>query len=243
MSISEPMLQIRHLTRIVGRTENSTTLVDDFSYRFDAGRIYTILGPSSAGKSSLLRLLNRLDEPTDGEVVFDGNDYRTYSPCELRGKIGYLFQVPHLFESSVEDNVRFASPELRETRVSELLDLVSVKPELRKRPGDSLSVGEKQRVALARLLATDPKVILLDEPTSSLDPTYTVLIETVIRQIVARQKVTAVMVSHEPQQALRMEGEGLLLVGGRLVEHGPIRDLVERPSTELGRQYQNRELT
>jgi putative ABC transport system ATP-binding protein len=108
---------------------------------------------------------------------------------------------------------------------------------------DKLSGGEKQRVALARLLATEPGVILLDEPTSALDPTYTEMIEKVIKKIVAEKDLTAIMVSHSPDQAVRMNGVGLLLAEGRLVEHGPIRDMVENPQTDLGRRYRDKELT
>jgi putative ABC transport system ATP-binding protein len=238
-----PTLQAQHLTRVVGAPNRNKTTVDDFSYSFESGKIYTILGPSGAGKTSLLRLLNRLDEPTGGEVVFEGKDYRSYEPCKLRSRIGYLFQVPHLFPGTVVDNLRFARPDLDQARIEKLLKQVSIRPEMADQRSDSLSVGEKQRVALARLLSTDPSVVLLDEPTAALDPTYTSMIEKVIKQIAQEQELAIVMVSHEPQQAVRMGGDGLLLVEGRLVEHGPAGDLVERPSTEPGKRYRDRELS
>ncbi len=243
MSEPEPILRAENLSRSVNRSGECSAIVNNFSFSFRRGHIYTILGPSGAGKSSLLRLFNRLDEPTAGEVFFDGQDYRSYNPCHLRRRIGYLFQTPYLFPGTVVDNLRFATPDLDESQIDRLLESVSVKTGLKTHASESLSGGEKQRVALARLLATDPTVVLLDEPTSALDPTYTQLIENVIKRIAADQELAVIMVSHQPQQALRMEGEGLLLVAGKLVEHGPVEELVISPQTELGRKYRDRELT
>ncbi|RKX21840.1 MAG: phosphate ABC transporter ATP-binding protein [Candidatus Zixiibacteriota bacterium] len=237
------ILEVRHLSREVNTGEGLRKVVDDFSFCFHSGTITTILGPSGAGKSSLLRLLNRLDEPGSGEVLLDGSDYRECDPCALRRKVGYLFQAPHLFGGTVADNIRYADPLLDDNGIDELLLLASVSLDMKDTDSSKLSGGEKQRVALARLLATNPDVLLLDEPTSSLDPTYTDLIEKVILESVTARNLAVVMVCHLPQQAVRMSGEGLLLVDGRLVEHGPVRDLVENPTTELGRRYRDRELT
>jgi len=241
--VADPILQIKGLGREVCIENGRLKVVDDVSFAFEPGGIYTILGPSGAGKSSLLRLLNRLDEPSSGEVLFEGRDYRQIPPPELRRKVGYLLQVPHMFAGTVADNVRFAQAELDDAALDEVLRLVSFKTEKRSQPVDNLSVGEQQRVALARLLATGPTVVLLDEPTAALDPTYTELIEKAIRRIVDERGVTAIMVSHNPDQARRMHGEGLLLVGGRLVESGPIGALLDHPSSDLGRRYVSRELS
>ena len=242
MNVARPILEARHLSREVGPSGNRKAIVSDFTYSFLEGNIYAILGPSGAGKSSLLRLFNRLDEPTSGEIILKGKNYRLYSPCKLRRSTGYLFQTPYLFPGSVEENLLFANSALDSRQIDQLLAMASLKPEIKIQNTHKLSVGEMQRVALARLLATKPTVILLDEPTSALDPTYTEMIETAIRQIVARQKLTAIIVSHHPQQALRMGGEALLIVSGRLVEHGPAKVLVENPKTEMGRRYRDRGL-
>jgi len=238
-----PVLEARHLTRRVSSDGAERVIVDDFSFAFHPGRIYSILGPSGAGKSSVLRLLNRLDEPTSGEVVFEGTDYRTIAPCQLRQRIGYLFQVPYLFPGTVADNLLYADNTIESSRIGQLLELASFNPQKSGQTAASLSVGEKQRVALARLLATEPKVILLDEPTAALDPTYTSKIETSVRKIAAEQGLTVIMVSHSPEQAVRMGGEGLLIVSGRLEERGPVDRLVGQPQTEAGRRYRDKELT
>lgn len=243
MSDNNTIVAVSHLSREVTVEGAPRAIVNDVSFDFRRGGIYTILGPSGAGKSSFLRLINRLDEPTSGEIVFDGKDYRQYAPCLLRQKVGYLFQTPIMFPGTVKDNILFANGALDDAGVDQLLAAASVKPGLKDQRDDKLSGGEKQRVALARLLATEPNVILLDEPTSALDPTYTEMIEKVIKKIVAEKGLTAIMVSHSPDQAVRMNGVGLLLVEGRLLEYGPIKEMVENPQTEQGRRYRDKELT
>jgi putative ABC transport system ATP-binding protein len=243
MSQSNPLLRVVDLTRAVAVDGTDKAIVDQVSYNFEAGQVYNIMGPSGAGKSSLLRLLNRLDEPTAGEVVFDGKPYREFAPCDLRRRIGYLFQVPHMFSGEVAQNIRYGNPDLADDALADLAERVQLSPDMLKRTTDKLSIGEQQRVALARLLATNPSVALLDEPTAALDPARTRSIEKLISTIAAENGVTVIMVSHHPQQAVRMGGEGLLMVAGKLVESGPVRALVETPSTECGRRYQNRELT
>jgi len=237
------ILEVKQLSRKVTVEGASKAIVDGVSFRFERGGIYTILGPSGAGKSSFLRLINRLDEPTSGEINFDGKDYREYAPCLLRQRVGYLFQTPIMFPGTVKDNVLFANDGLDDARVDQLLATASVKIGLKDQRDNKLSGGEKQRVALARLLATEPSVILLDEPTSALDPTLTEMVENVIKKIVEEEGLTVIMVSHNPDQAVRMDGIGLLLVEGRLIEHGPVREMVENPQTDLGRRYRDRELT
>jgi putative ABC transport system ATP-binding protein len=237
-----PILETKSLTRTIDANGKSKTIVDNVSYAFYPGRIFTIIGPSGAGKSSLLRLLNRLDEPTSGDVFFRDKPHCDYAPCDLRRNIAYLFQTPYLFPGTVRDNILYADSALTDERVKDLARQAHIDPDFIDNDTVNLSVGEKQRVALARLLALQPEIILLDEPTSALDPTHTEAIEDLIREIVATHGATAIMVSHNPEQAVRMGGEGLLLVGGKLVETGPVQKLVNQPQTELGRMYQARQL-
>ena len=232
------ILEARSLCRVI----NNTTIVDNFTYAFTSGGIYIIIGPSGAGKSSLLRLLNRLDEPTSGEVLFHGKPTTEYSPCQLRCKIGYLFQTPHMFPGTVRDNLLYARDTLNDEDINRLLEQVQIAHELIDMDVDTLSVGQKQRVALGRLLATEPEIVLLDEPTSALDPTYTEAIEITIKDIVTHTNLTVLMVTHNPEQALRMGGEGLLLVSGKLIETGSCEQIINNPSTELGKMYRERKL-
>jgi putative ABC transport system ATP-binding protein len=236
------ILETRNLSRVIRDGVQEKTVIDGFSFAFRARSIYTIIGPSGAGKSSLLRLLNRLDEPTSGEILFHDKNIKTYLPCELRRKVGYLFQTPYLFPETVRDNLLFANETLHTNDLERLMKLVQIAPSWLERSVATLSVGEKQRVALARLLATNPEVVLLDEPTSALDPSHTVAIEHLIKDIVSRMNLTVVMVTHNPEQALRMGGETILLVNGRLAETGPCEKVITDPDTEPGRLYKMRQL-
>lgn len=240
--MSSPVLELNNLSRTVNQDGTEKAIVDNISYKFLPDKIYTIIGPSGAGKSSLLRLLNRLDEPTSGEVIFHGQAHCDYQPCELRQKIGYLFQTPYLFEGTVRDNLLYATPNLSDESIKLLIEQAQIKPEQLDRPTGKFSVGEKQRVAIARLLATCPEVILLDEPTSALDPSYTEAIEKLIVDIVARGKLTAIVVTHNPEQALRIGQEALLMVDGKLIESGEASRVINDPQTEQGRLYKRKAL-
>ncbi|HOP07773.1 MAG TPA: ATP-binding cassette domain-containing protein [candidate division Zixibacteria bacterium] len=238
----EAALKAEELTRVVQTPEGEKTIVDHFSYEFLSGRVYSIIGPSGAGKSSLLRLFNRLDPITSGRVIFDGKDTRETDPTQLRRCVGYLFQEPYMFKGTVADNIRYAQPNLSDTEVVSLVEAVRLRPEQATASVDNLSGGEKQRVAIARLLATNPSVALLDEPTSSLDPGRTEAIEKMVLHIVEERGLTVIMVSHDLHQALRMGGETLLLVAGRLEEHGPAEQVVNAPRSDLGKRYKAGEL-
>ena len=242
-SEQQNQLLLRNLSRAVSANGKTKTIVDNISYTFECGDVYTIVGPSGAGKSSLLRLLNRLDEPTGGEVLFDGADYRTFTTGTLRRRIGYLFQTPYMFPETISDNLRYAVADISDDRIRFILSQVGMKDTPLDESVDNLSGGEKQRVALARLMATDPSVLLLDEPTSSLDPTATREIENLIRKIAAQRCFTVILVTHEPQQALRMGGQTLLLVKGKLIESGPTEQVLNNPTSDEGRRYRDKELS
>lgn len=242
MADRDVILVTDRLTRTVAGPDGPRAIVEDLSYTFSEGRFYTVVGPSGAGKTSLLRLLNRLDEPTGGAVYFRGRDYRSISPCALRRRIGYLFQTPYLFPGTVRDNLRYARADISDHQAFRCLRAAALPEEYLERPVDRLSLGEQQRVALARLLVLEPAVLLLDEPTSSLDPTATETIERLVRSLVTDHALTVIMVTHQPEQALRLGGETLLLVRGRLVESGPAEQVLRHPSTDEGRRYRDREL-
>ena len=233
---------------IILRTESLTrevpdkVIIDNITLSFEKNRIYSIIGPSGAGKSSLLRLLNRLDEPTSGEIFFHESSACDNAPENIRKKIGYLFQTPYLFPETVRDNLLYAESSLTNDKINEILNQVHVEPELLDRKVSTLSVGQSQRVALGRLLATRPEIIMLDEPTSSLDPTYTEAIEQTILEIVKNTDLTVLVVTHHPNQALRLKGEAILLVEGKLIEAGSAEQIINDPRSELGKRYKNRQL-
>lgn len=242
MTTESVVLRADRLTRTVETPSGRKSIVVNFSFEFQRGAIYSIIGPSGAGKSSLLRLFNRLDPLGEGEVFFNGNSTREIDPCKLRCCVGYLFQTAHLFPETIEDNIRYSSGKLSSEEIAELADAVEIKRDRLSESIKNLSVGEGQRVALARLLATRPAIALLDEPTSALDPGRTQAIERLVKKIVAERRLTAIVVSHDTHQARRLGGDILLMVDGRLVESGPPEQLLDNPATELGQKFLRGEL-
>ena len=162
-----------------------------FSATIPARRLTVIAGPSGAGKTTLLRLLNRLDDPDGGAVLFEGRDVREFDVLELRRRIQVVGQVPVTFPGTVGDNVGGDDPPA-------LLTRVGLNPALAGREADRLSVGEAQRMCLARSLALSPEVLALDEPTSALDRDSKAGIEALIAGL-AESGLTVVMVTHDPR--------------------------------------------
>jgi putative ABC transport system ATP-binding protein len=167
-------------------------IVEGFSARIPADGLTAVVGPSGAGKTTLLRLLNRLDDPDAGEVLLDGRDVRSYDVLDLRRRVQFVGQVPVTFAGTVAAQV---GPE-----VDKLLERVGLPAVLADREADRLSVGEAQRMCLARALARHPECLLLDEPTSALDTASKAGVERLIRTL-ADEGLTVVMVTHDPRQA------------------------------------------
>jgi len=211
-----PVLRTERLTRVV----DGRTLVDRVSIAVQHGEVVAITGPSGSGKSSLLRLLNRLDEPTSGSVYLDGRDYREIPPRELRRRLGMLLQRPYLFPGTVARNVAFGpaahDEELAAETIAELLESVGLAGYAERDVG-RLSGGEAQRVSLARTLANRPEILLLDEPTTALDEAAQLGVEELICRIIDAQGLTCVIVTHDRDQAVRMAGRTILLKAGRVV--------------------------
>jgi len=183
-----------------------------------------LLGPSGAGKSTLLRLLNRLAEPDTGTVQFRGQDVRTLDVLDLRRRACLVPQLPALLAASVADNVRYG-PRLAGWRpdVVRCLELAGLGPSYAERDAGRLSVGEQQRVMLARALALEPQVLLLDEPTSALDEDTSAGIERTLWDLQERLEVSTVMVTHDRGLAARLSTRVVQVRDGRLLTAGAVR--------------------
>ena len=214
------VLRTDHLGRRVG----DVSIVSDVSLDVRRCELLGIVGPSGSGKSSLLRLLNRLDEPTSGTVFLDNQDYREIPPRTLRQRLGMVTQRPFLFPGDVASNLRFGPAQrgetLPENEVAALLEHVGL-PGFANRGVANLSGGEQQRVSLARALANRPEILLLDEPTSALDEHSKVGVEELIRKMVSENCFTFVMVTHDRDQARRLCHRVALIELGKLVRVGP----------------------
>lgn len=253
----QPRIAVEGLTFEVGRgAQAPRRIVDDVSFRVAAGGVFTVLGPSGSGKSTLLRCLNRLVEPSAGRVLLDGQDASELPVQDLRRRVGMVFQTAALFDGSVVDNVLYG-PRLHAGKASGdgggrgaagdahaahahaegLLRRVGLPAAFRDKPVTELSGGEAQRVSLARALANEPEVLLLDEPTAALDPTASQLIEDLLLQLAADTDLTFVFVTHNLAQARRIGDHGLLLVEGRVVDQGPLPAFLDDPALETTRLF------
>jgi ABC-type Fe3+/spermidine/putrescine transport system ATPase subunit len=211
----------------LGRSVPGKILVSGATFEVREGETLAIVGPSGSGKSSLLRLLNRLDEPTTGTVYVDGIDYRQIPPRELRRCIGMVLQRPFLFAGKVAENLQFGPKQrgknLSPAEIEELLAGVGLSG-FESRDVSNLSGGEAQRVSFARALANSPEALLLDEPTSALDEAAKRDVETLIRQIGQDHGIPCVLVTHDVAQAARLAERALVLEGGQIVRSGPVKE-------------------
>ena len=194
-------------------TRSGAVVLDDVTVAIETGAT-CIAGPSGSGKSTLLRLLDRLADPDAGTVRYRDRDVRDLDVLALRREVGFVPQLPALVDGSVQDNVRFG-PDLagREVDVGATLGLAGLDGSFAERDGGRLSVGEQQRVMLARALALEPEVLLLDEPTASLDAAATGAVEDALRNL---HGVSLVLVTHDRAQADRLTERAIELEGGRV---------------------------
>lgn len=230
------MIQLDRLTK----RYRGVAVVDELSLTVQQGEVVVLVGASGCGKTTTLKMINRLIEPTSGSVRLNGEDVATFAPHELRRRIGYVFQKIGLFpHMSVSENVAITPALIGwetgriQRRVDDLLRLVELDPAaVRARPPGELSGGQQQRVGVARALAAEPSVMLLDEPFGALDPlTRQRLLESLIR---IRQKVglTALFVTHDMAEALTLGDRIAVMRSGRLVQIGSGAELMHRPADE-----------
>jgi putative ABC transport system ATP-binding protein len=197
----------------------------------------SVLGPSGSGKSTLLRLLNRLADPDSGRVLYEGRDVRDCDPLMLRREVSLVPQLPALIDGTVHDNVAYG-PQLagRSFNARNCLELAGLDPAFEDRDASKLSVGEQQRVMLARALALEPRVLLLDEPTSALDQDAREAVEGTLRRLQARTAISLVVVTHDTAQARRLADNVVRIESGRVIAQGSAAELLpEPPEPELAR--------
>jgi phosphate transport system ATP-binding protein len=226
--------------------------VDQVSLPIRKGEVLALIGPSGCGKTTLLRSLNRLTELTrtasmKGRIALDGTDIMRYEPTALRRRVTMVFQQPNPFPMSVFDNVAYVLREQAKRRprkadlserVRDALDRAGLLDEVAhdlSHPALRLSGGQQQRLCIARALAADPEVLLLDEPCSALDPQSTQVIEDLIVKL--REEVAIVIVTHNLQQAYRVADHVAFMYLGKMVEYGPVAQVFGAPREQRTQEY------
>jgi osmoprotectant transport system ATP-binding protein len=225
----------------VGKEFDGAVVIDDLSLTIEEGEFVVLIGPSGSGKSTTLKMVNRLVEHDRGRILFAGEEIRRFPPEALRRRMGYAIQSVGLFPHwTVEQNIATVPdllgwPRSRvRDRVTELLELLNLAPEgYRRRYPHQLSGGQQQRVGVARALAGDPAVLLMDEPFGSLDPVTRAALQQEIARIHAASGKTILFVTHDIDEALRLATRIVLLDQGRIVQVGTAREILEHPAADF----------
>jgi len=225
------------VVRNVSKRFGDFTALDDVSLEVDGGSLTALLGPSGSGKSTLLRIIAGLEQPDSGEILISGEDATALRP--QKRDVGFVFQHYAAFKHmTVRDNIGFGlrvrkrpRAEIR-ARVDELLRLVQLEPFARRYPAQ-LSGGQRQRMALARALAVEPRVLLLDEPFGALDARVRAELREWLRRLHDEVHVTTIFVTHDQEEAMAVADQIAVVNRGRIEQVGGPRDLYERPATEF----------
>ena len=232
------MVTFENVTKIY---PDQTVAIEDISFEVERGTTTVLVGPSGCGKTTTMTLVNRLEDPTDGTVYYDGTDVTELDEIELRRSIGYVIQEMGLFDHmTVGENVATV-PHLKgwdreriDERVDELLELMNLpSEEYRDQYPGELSGGQQQRVGVARALAADPDVLLMDEPFGALDPITREELQNEFLDIQERIDTTILFVTHDINEALKMGDKIAIFDVGELVQYGTPQEILENPGSEF----------
>ena len=232
--------------RGVQQFRGATQTLRDVDLDIAIGDVVALVGPSGAGKTSLLRLLNRLDEPGGGTLTYRGQPIASIPVRELRRRVAFVFQAPVMFVGTVAHNLTIArdiahtvagDSALVTREPHDALGLAEVDLAFAERDAPTLSGGERQRVSIARALMTAPETLLLDEPTSALDPETGDRIMATVRTLAASMQLTVVMVTHRLEEAQAASTHTVFMEGGRVIEAGPTSVMFTAPQSPRARDY------
>ena len=221
---------------------NGLNIINDISVDINPNDFIVLLGPSGSGKSTLLRLLNGLNSSTSGEIKFHNENILDIDHNELRKKVGMVFQSPVMISGTVKDNLTITQkwekpPDGFTTQeLADILEKVGLNKDFLNKDAKSLSGGEQQRIALARVLLNKPEVLLLDEPTSNLDPKLAFKILDLVYNLSIELMLTVVLVTHHHAEMEKYAKTVLFMVGGRIVETGG-NEIIKYPKTDTARNF------
>lgn len=236
------MIDLEHVKKSY---DDQTFAVNDVSFHASEGDTVVLLGPSGCGKTTLLRMVNRLVSITDGTISVNGQNINTLNKIELRRKIGYVIQSNGLFPNmTIEENVVIVpdllgwSKSKKHERYQELMELTGLNPkQYRKRYPHELSGGQQQRIGIARALAADPPVMLMDEPFAALDPILRTHIQDEFFSIQKEVQKTVLFVSHDIDEAIKMGDQIAVFRGGQLMQYDTPSEILAHPKNEFIAQF------
>ncbi len=229
------MITMEHVTKRYG--DGAVASVDDLSLDIPEGVTVALVGPSGCGKTTTMRMINRLIEPTEGRITVNGADVKSVDPVIFRRHIGYVIQQVGLFpHMTIAQNVG-AVPNLLGwpadkigRRAEELMQLVGLDPEMLRRYPRQLSGGQRQRVGVARALAADPPVLLMDEPFGAIDPIARTRLQDEFKQILRRVRKTVVLVTHDLDEAIRLGDRLAIMRDGKIVQYDTPDAILSHPA-------------
>ena len=220
-------------------------ILDNLSFEIKNGEFFVLIGPSGSGKTTTLKLINRLIEQTEGDIYFQDKKLKDYNLRELRLETGYVLQQIALFPNlTVEENIALI-PEMKKfdkklitEKTKDLLEKVGLNPKLyMKRYPNELSGGEKQRIGILRAIIANPKVLLMDEPFSALDPISRTQLQDLIKQLHNEYKMTTVFVTHDMDEALKLADRICILQEGKVVQIATPKEMRDNPANDFVREF------
>jgi len=236
------MIQFKGVTK---KYPDGTMAIKGLDLEIQRGELITLIGPSGCGKTTTMKMINRLAEPSSGQIIVDGKDISTINPVQLRRNIGYVIQQIGLFpHMKIKDNIAIV-PRLKkmnkdsyEKRVDELLDMVGLSPDqYRDRYPAELSGGQQQRIGVIRAFAAEPSIILMDEPFSALDPISREQLQDELVRLQEEVKKTIVFVSHDMDEALKIADRIVLMKDGEIVQADTPDRIIRRPKNDFVRHF------
>jgi choline ABC transporter, ATP-binding protein OpuBA len=225
----------------------SGKILEDIDFEIREGEFFVIIGPSGSGKTTTLKLINRLIEQTEGDILFQGKKLKDYNLRELRLETGYVLQQIALFPNlTVEENIALI-PEMKgmdkkliAQKTEELLKKVGLEPkQYMKRLPDKLSGGEKQRIGILRAIIASPKVLLMDEPFSALDPISRTQLQDLIKKLHNEYSMTTVFVTHDMNEALKLADRICLMRDGKIIQLTTPLEMKNNPADDFVREFFN----
>lgn len=236
------MIEFKNVTKTYSE---GSFAIKDLNLEINNGELVTLIGPSGCGKTTTMKMINKLVEPTAGQIIVNGTEISKVNPVELRRSIGYVIQQIALFpHMKIKDNVAIVLKlnKVKKNeylkRVDELLELAGLDPEIyRDRYPNELSGGQQQRIGVIRALAAEPNIILMDEPFSALDPISRGQLQQELKELQKKIKKTIVFVTHDIDEAFKLADRIVLMKDGEIVQYGTPEELINNPANEFVSQF------